>query len=72
MRILRTFIFAIGLAALATACGGKDKAADETTPTGDDMGTDTGGDGYGGDMYGGEGMDHEGTDHEGMDHEGME
>ncbi len=75
MRILRTFIFAIGLAALATACGGKDKAADDTTPTGDDMGNDTGGDGYGGDMYGGEDMDDgmgdEGMD-EGMGDEGME
>jgi hypothetical protein len=74
MRTLRTFIFAIGLAALATACGGKDKAADTSNTGGDDMGTDTGGDAYGGDMYGGEeggeGMDEGGMD-EGGD-EGME
>ena len=52
MRILRTVILAIGLAAVATACGGKSKAAD-TGNTGGDMGTDDGGDMYGGDPYAG-------------------
>ena len=65
MRILRTVILAIGLAALAAACGGKSKPADtsNTGGSGDDMGTDNGGDAYGGDMYGtddGGGMEDEG------------
>jgi len=74
MRILRTFIFSVGLAALATACGGKDKAADTSNTADDDVGSDTGGDMYGGDEYGGMdegGMDEGGMD-EGMGDEGME
>lgn len=62
MRILRTVILSIGLAAVATACGGKNKSEPTTTEnTGGDMGA-TGGDAYGaadtgtGDM-GGEGGD---------------
>jgi hypothetical protein len=62
MRILRTVILSIGLAAVATACGGKSKSEPTTTEnTGGDMGA-TGGDTYGaadtgtgGDMGGGEG-----------------
>jgi hypothetical protein len=54
MRILRTVILAIGLAAVATACGGKSKPADTSNTGGDNMGTDDGGDAYGGDMYGAE------------------
>jgi hypothetical protein len=61
MRILRTVILSIGLAAVATACGGKNKSEETTTTenTGGDMGA-TGGDTYGatdpgaGDMGGGE------------------
>lgn len=76
MRILRNVMFAVGLAALAAACGGKDKAADTSNTGGDDMGGDMGGDEYGGDGYGdmgGEDMGGEdmGGGEEGMD-EGME
>lgn len=55
MRILRTVILSIGLAAVATACGGKSKS-EETVPdnTGGEEATD---DGTGGDTYGGEGGD---------------
>lgn len=73
MRTLRTFILAIGLAAVAAACGGKSKAADDTANTGDDMGTDDGGDMYGGDAYGGDDMGGgDMGDEDGMDEGGME
>jgi hypothetical protein len=57
MRILRNVMLAFGLVALAAACGGKSKAADNTmdnTGGGDTGGGDMGGDAYGGDMYGGD------------------
>ncbi len=54
MRILRTVILSIGLAAVATACGGKSKS-EETVP--DNTGGVTTDDGMGGDTYGTEGGD---------------
>jgi len=50
MRTLRNVILAIGLAALATACGGKNK----NEGTVDNAGGDTGGGDMGGDTYGGD------------------
>ena len=47
MRTLRNVMLAIGLAALATACGGKSKT--DSTMGGGDM-SNSGGDMYGGDM----------------------
>jgi hypothetical protein len=48
MRILRTVILSIGLAAVATACGGKSKSEPTTTEnTGGDTAGATGGDAYG-------------------------
>ncbi len=72
MRILRNVILAIGLAAIATACGGKSKADDTMGNTGGgdtmgDTGGDTGGDMYGGDMYGGDMGDPCGGGGDGMD-----
>lgn len=58
MRILRTVILAVGLAAVATACGGKNKSESTMDNSGGDTGGDTMGGDMGGDSYGGDmGMD---------------
>jgi hypothetical protein len=56
MRTLRNVILAIGLAAVATACGGKSKNEGTMENTGGETGDtgDTGGETYGGDMGGGD------------------
>ncbi|MCA9674594.1 MAG: hypothetical protein H6708_21725 [Kofleriaceae bacterium] len=71
MRTLRNVMLAIGLAALATACGGKSKT--DSTMGGGDMSnsggdmSSGGGDSYGGDMYGGDMGDPCGGGDMGMD-----